>query len=79
MSATPAAPATERDPIANENRCSMLNTLFQVISDGVLVWNAGGYVVECSRAAEVLLGYNVGELRDKPIEEILRGTVADTA
>ncbi len=80
MSNQPNPDAAAATPvIMNDNRCSMLGTVFQLISDGVLVWNAAGHVVECSPAAEVLLGYHRGGLLDRPIEEILRGTVADTA
>jgi len=70
MSNQPNPDAAAATPvIMNDNRCSMLGTVFQLISDGVLVWNAAGHVVECSPAAEVLLGYHRGGLLDRPIEE----------
>ena len=58
---------------------TILAAVFQLVSDSVLVWNAGGTVVECNSAAERLLGFGAGSLVGVRVETVVRGMVDGSA
>jgi diguanylate cyclase (GGDEF)-like protein/PAS domain S-box-containing protein len=48
-----------------------LNTVLNSLSDAVLVTSPTGIVKSCNEAAQQLLGYNEGELLDKPLISLI--------
>jgi PAS domain S-box-containing protein len=61
------------------NSCAILDSVFQTMTDCVLVWNDTGILLRCSAAAEHMLGYAAGTLSGRGMEAVVRGLVAGNA
>ncbi|MBP9088698.1 MAG: response regulator [Kofleriaceae bacterium] len=70
--------ASPNPPILASGR-TILAAVFQLVTDSVLVWNATGTVVECSPAAERLLGYGAGSLTGARVDTVLYDIVEGRA
>ncbi|MBP9085545.1 MAG: response regulator [Kofleriaceae bacterium] len=66
-----SAPSLAPHAMAEPSHCSDLVTLFQLITDCVLVWNSGGTILEANPPCERLLGCGAEGLRGAAIADVV--------